>query len=114
MKTPKGHGPGRGMVQINTTIPDEADALLRAQAANNNETRSAYARRLLIRGLRRPILVIETEDPAPLGKPEVPPSLAPIASGRVGSSIPAPMLNETPRAAYTAPRRGSPPAPSAL
>jgi len=59
MKSTKSHGPGRGMVQINTTIPDAADAELRRQATANAETRSAYARRLLLRGLRDPITVIE-------------------------------------------------------
>jgi hypothetical protein len=106
---------GKGKVPIATTIPADAHDLLRKQAAQNNETVGAYARRLLVRGLRRPILVIETEDDseATLGKPAIPPQPAPIASGRVGSSMPAPMLNEDPGTRYTAPRRGSRPAPSA-
>jgi hypothetical protein len=53
------------------------------------------------------------KSPLALGKPERPPQPAPIAPARSGTSMPAPMLNEESGTRYTAPRRGSRPAPSA-
>jgi hypothetical protein len=56
-KTP--HPYGKGKVPIATTIPAAADADLRAQAADAGTTRGDYARRLIVRGLRDPLNIIE-------------------------------------------------------
>ena len=102
---------GKGKVPVATTLPAEAMAQLRAQAAATGLSSGAYARRLLMRGLRKPIRVIEVDEEEFIaGKGSVPPDPAPTARGRAGTSTfqAAPGLNEHP-AKYRASRRGSPP-----
>jgi hypothetical protein len=117
MKTGKGHGPGKNNVHIGCGIPKDVDERLRRLAAASNMTRSAYAREAIQDAVAAAIVIGKTKHRAnqldSLGKPERPPQPAPIALGRSGTSMPAPMLNEESGTRYTAPRRGSRPAPSA-
>ena len=101
---------GKGKVPVATTIPAEAMAQLRAQAAASGLSSGAYARRLLMRGLRKPIRVIEVDEEEFIaGKGSVPPDPAPTARGRAGiSTFQAHGVNEQP-SKYRAPRHGSPP-----
>lgn len=48
-----GHGPGKGKVSLSCTIPEDIDRQLRELAAESGLTRAGYAKKAVIRAVKR-------------------------------------------------------------